>query len=400
MKKYPLISSSYALYIITSLLIILITAVSCDNRVTQITQPQQESLPEEVTFIPFQQSYTTGIEISKHRKIPSKEAPSEFGCALSTLNESEDYQRYRYQAFYITFPQKVMDEANGKVIHPSFVLRSDRAEERTPQFMNLNGVVRYLICRIPDSPKAVEILEKEMQKFGKQSWYNDIDSSKKIHKKRGEWTCSYVPGDGYGNTSSTITIGGEVYVTYYFHEECSYSSGGGGGSTGPAEPELNDPFGGGGGGIGDSGDTNEDPNPCDSGQKYPMTSDGEVIGCGSDIPTNVISLYPTVKYPPNSTYAQDYPKLTEYLKNKLPTLKDNETIISAIEKYTSLSREEIKEQLQWGEGPTLKIAQLADMCNSCSVGTIGLFDPDTPNTIYLDIDYVTTFEATYPGTLM
>jgi len=278
---------------------------SCNNPITQSAQPEY---PEQTTFIPY-----SADSLTSRAKGNASHPPSEFGCALSTLNKKEANERYRYQAFYIQFPKSVITEANGNVIEGSFMLRSDRAEQRTPTFLSKNGVVRYLTCRIPGAPKAVAILEKEMQQFGNKSWYNDLEPAGSTQAKAagqgpttssGQWACEYVSGDGYGNTSSTITIGGVTYVTYYFHEECEFVT-----NDQLAPPSLQDgPFGGPSGGGGGSGNTGSgsDPAPCSSvtGASPQFTDEsGNIIGCGSSLPSSVITLHPMVKYPDGSTYA-------------------------------------------------------------------------------------------------
>src|SRR5690606_10753822 len=82
----------------------------------------------------------------------------------------------------------------------------------------------------------------------------------------------------------------------------------------------------------------------------------EIINAG--ISNTLISAIPFFKYPQNSNYATLYPKLTEYLKNKLPTVKNNTTIVNAISAYTNMSIQQIQEHLQWRNGPTIKIEQL------------------------------------------
>lgn len=110
---------------------------------------------------------------------------------------------------------------------------------------------------------------------------------------------------------------------------------------------------------------------------------------------NTITNYPEVRYPENSDYAEKYPKLTEYLKNKLPKIADNKEIVDAILKYTDLSRTRIKEELQWGEGPIVEIKQLDNKCGKCDENTAGLFDGnENPNVLNLDIDVVNLLENT------
>ncbi|MCO6359780.1 hypothetical protein GBO34_15230 [Roseivirga pacifica] len=59
------------------------------------------------------------------------------------------------------------------------------------------------------------------------------------------------------------------------------------------------------------------------------------------------------KYPEGSDYEKKYPKLTEYLKNQLPNVLDNQRIIQIIQYYTNMSYEEISKQISWGSGPTI-----------------------------------------------
>lgn len=92
-------------------------------------------------------------------------------------------------------------------------------------------------------------------------------------------------------------------------------------------------------------------------------------GNGSSGYHDPITNYPEVKYPPGSDYVSKYPKLTEYLRNKLPTIKDNQTIINAIKKYTSLTTEEIASDLEFGKGPIVKTEQLDDACPTCDEHT-------------------------------
>jgi len=79
----------------------------------------------------------------------------------------------------------------------------------------------------------------------------------------------------------------------------------------------------------------------------------------------------------------------------LPTLKDNETIANAIEKYGDLSVEDIKNDLQWDEGPVIEIKQLDELCGE---DCYGRFSGSDPNTLNIDIDLVNDLENTTFGT--
>ncbi|MFX0555933.1 hypothetical protein ACOCEA_04005 [Maribacter sp. CXY002] len=110
---------------------------------------------------------------------------------------------------------------------------------------------------------------------------------------------------------------------------------------------------------------------------------------------SIITLSPFVKYPKNSNYSSQYKKLTEYLKNQLPKVGKIDKIIDAIHLFTKLPKEQIKLDLQWGEGPFIEIVQLDNFpnCNTCSNITVGHFAKESnPNTLYLDIDYVNQME--------
>lgn len=116
---------------------------------------------------------------------------------------------------------------------------------------------------------------------------------------------------------------------------------------------------------------------------------GNVI-IDSGVDNTLVIAFPFVKYPPNSNYATLYPKLTEYLKNQLPNIKDNTTIINAIKKYTNLTTAEIEQHLKWGNGPTIKIEQLGS--------AYGKFKKSVDlNSLYLDIDLVNQLENTTPN---
>lgn len=111
----------------------------------------------------------------------------------------------------------------------------------------------------------------------------------------------------------------------------------------------------------------------------------------------LITPFPFVKYPINSNYKVLYPKLTEYLKNKIPTLKNNSFIINKLKQYSELTENEIKNDLTWGKGPTIQIVQLDNFCETCDTSTYGLFKSDSPETLYIDLDIVNKLENSEQG---
>ncbi|SDQ11895.1 hypothetical protein [Flagellimonas zhangzhouensis] len=113
-----------------------------------------------------------------------------------------------------------------------------------------------------------------------------------------------------------------------------------------------------------------------------------------------VSPFPFVKYPTGSNYHILYPKLTQYLKSQLPNVANIPKITNAIHQFTQLPINQIQNDLQWGKGPEVHIAQLDNYpdCNTCTEDTVGYFDkPENPNKIFLDIDYVAQLEN---GTLI
>lgn len=98
------------------------------------------------------------------------------------------------------------------------------------------------------------------------------------------------------------------------------------------------------------------------------------------------------KYPPNSGYEDLYPKLTEYLKNKMPLLETNRKIIDAIMALTGLTESEIAEHFEWGNGPTIIVLQLDNYTPNTSENTLGLFDPTHPENLFIDLDLVLELE--------
>lgn len=116
----------------------------------------------------------------------------------------------------------------------------------------------------------------------------------------------------------------------------------------------------------------------------------EIIDSGLD--NTLVSPFPFIKYPLNSNYESVYPKFTEYLKNKLPNVTNIPKIISTIKIITGHSESQIKEDLTWGNGPTIHITQLDNYSSNTSSKAAGLFSSDEPYVIHIDIDYVNELE--------
>ena len=111
---------------------------------------------------------------------------------------------------------------------------------------------------------------------------------------------------------------------------------------------------------------------------------------------SLVSHIPYIKYPEDQAenYKTNYPRLTEYLMNQLPTVGNITKITDAIHDITGLSLADIKRDLQWDNGPTLIIKQLDNhKAGETNDDTVGYFDKDTPDKLYLDVDYVNLVET-------
>lgn len=160
----------------------------------------------------------------------------------------------------------------------------------------------------------------------------------------------------------------------YYDDESSGSDGSGGGYDGEGGTTS-------GGGDG----SYSDPNNNDPDQLVTIPNDCK--DCDDEVTT-----FPLLQYPLNSGYETTYPKLTEYLINRLPNVVDIPKIINAIKIITGLPESQIKEDLTWGKGPTIHITQLDNFSSRTSDKTVGLFSPNEPDVVHLDIDYVNELE--------
>ena len=103
-----------------------------------------------------------------------------------------------------------------------------------------------------------------------------------------------------------------------------------------------------------------------------------------------ISLAPFLRYPPGSNYAELYPIATEYIKNKLSDLAFNEQVINHLVNYSELSEEQIKKDLEWGNGPIIRIRE--DIEDICGELCYGFFNPNAPDYINIDIGLIENIE--------
>lgn len=240
-------------------LLLVLTVGSCDDRPTQA---EEEPLPSGTIFIPFDATPSKGTQLAG--------APSPFGCTLATLQDEGAERSYRYQSFYIRFPDSILDQADTATRQVEFILNHKNVAGRVPLYKGNEGTVRVVNCRIPDAPRALDILYEEIQKFSDQSWVDDQKASQRntgSGKPGGQTTSGWVQ---HCTLTLDYTIGnseGEIYK-YVYQITCQ--------SYWVNEEDDDNGFGGDGGtwGSGDDGDACE---PCQPGDICENTAPG--IGC-------------------------------------------------------------------------------------------------------------------------
>lgn len=237
----------------------------------------------------------------------------------------------------------------------------------------------YLIVLSKD-PVSDELIPLSIEPFvlsDKKDFLKTSSSCTTIRVTLDTWCSSYVH---YGYDSNCQALErGETFVSTY--DVCEESSSGGSATliSGPTSTS-----GTGGGGTYDGSN--------DGGPDDPEVIGDEPIVSPPDLEAYLVSNKPTFKYPLNTDYATQFPKLTEFLRNKIPMLKDIPAITTAINDITALSLDKIKNDLEWGNGPTIVITQLNNYGDKTGPDTVGLFDGNDPEIIYLDKDWVLMME--------
>jgi hypothetical protein len=110
-----------------------------------------------------------------------------------------------------------------------------------------------------------------------------------------------------------------------------------------------------------------------------------------EINGNLISFFPSFRYPAGSNYSLQYPNFTILVKEYIPTLKNDTRLINTIHNLTNESNFEIINNLTWGNGPEIHITQLGVDLAGDEIH--GKFNKLEPGNIYIDIDLVTEIES-------
>jgi hypothetical protein len=100
------------------------------------------------------------------------------------------------------------------------------------------------------------------------------------------------------------------------------------------------------------------------------------------------------KYPLGSSFAHDYPKLTNYLQNSIQSIAEVPKIMNALSTYGCMDKAEIVGALAWNSGPIIDIIDINN--EPRYFGKIpsasGLYDKTIPDRIFLDRNLVEEFE--------
>lgn len=62
---------------------------------------------------------------------------------------------------------------------------------------------------------------------------------------------------------------------------------------------------------------------------------------------------------PADNYEQLYPRFTEMLKNLKTFVKENPKVLSALQRWSGFSKQEILNHLTYGQGPTIKVEEMS-----------------------------------------
>lgn len=146
------------------------------------SEPPTISEEEDIIFIP--KTYDSKTKSFNN----SKESP--YSCLISTLADEEKEYNYWNQAFWIKIPNSMIEDGEETVLEV-FVFSDPNAGEKSGAFLNQEQVVRVAQCKIPNSEKVKEKLEKQFKRFTKGSWAE----KGLITERKAKWTGN-VPVDG------------------------------------------------------------------------------------------------------------------------------------------------------------------------------------------------------------
>lgn len=81
---------------------------------------------------------------------------------------------------------------------------------------------------------------------------------------------------------------------------------------------------------------------------------------------------------------QKYPRLTQMVKGLATYVKNNPNVLSALVSFSGLTKEQVLEKVQFGEGPQIKVSD--------DIEGFGLFSQSKPDELFLNGAYVRGLE--------
>lgn len=107
---------------------------------------------------------------------------------------------------------------------------------------------------------------------------------------------------------------------------------------------------------------------------------------GEEVVDNFPSNKPTFQFLVSDNYETKYPRFTELVKNLKSFIMSNRKVLSALQKWTGFSQNEIIEHLSFGSGPIIKIVPMS--------GAYGYFNgSENPAILNIRQNYVDALEV-------
>ncbi len=258
-----------------------VTLSACDALTqNELTEPalMLAPIPEGATLLGSTAPGLGGAALGKTGFMP--DGASAYGCLVSTPDPTGEHA-YRYRAFYLSFPEDVLAEADGQSETVTLTLGSQTLLAETPRDWPV--VVRRAQCLLPKSDAARQMVRDQLRRIDvsalPETWQGEPaehpDGAASSLGKAGSWECmswwveQVCSQDAEGNLHSCVTT--KVECTHWQYISAWEPIGGdgpGGGWNGggddddPCAPAENGgiPFGCGGGG----GPTFPDEDPCET----------------------------------------------------------------------------------------------------------------------------------------
>lgn len=88
-----------------------------------------------------------------------------------------------------------------------------------------------------------------------------------------------------------------------------------------------------------------------------------------------------------------YKKFGLYVRSSFHQVAQVPSIVHNLKAHGSLTIEEIRNAVQWGNGPMIVIKSLSNFqCNAITASPMGCFQPSAPHQIEVEIEYVKSYE--------